>query len=105
MLKDKYNLTSDQIDYLYYTYLGYNGGNKAQSVEATASDNARRTSASKKEYQSIDDVINEFGVKAVEDAHILSYVDFIRNMPSDRSLSKYKSYPDYLQKMVKKLTK
>lgn len=105
VLKDKYNLTPEQIDYLYYDYLGFKGGNKTQAVEATSSDNARRTSATKKEYQSIDDVIKDFGAKAVEDAHILSYVDFIRNMPSDRSLSKYKSYPDYLKKMVKKLTK
>ena len=33
---------------------------------------------------------------------ILGYADFVRNMPSSPSLSKYGSYPDYLEAMVKK---
>jgi len=95
-LKDRYNLTPDQIDYLYYDYLGYKGGTKPQALEATASDNARVTSASEKKYQTLDDVPKKYR------SGILSYVDFVRNMPSDASLRQYKSYPDYLEAMVNK---
>jgi hypothetical protein len=97
-LKQKYGLTSAQIDYLYNDYLGFGKQNnkKATAVEAKASDGARKSDASKKKYQSIDDVPEKY-----RDG-ILGYADFVRNMPSSPSLSKYGSYPDYLEAMVKK---
>jgi len=97
-LKQKYGLTSAQIDYLYNDYLGFGKQNnkKATAVEAKASDGARKSDASKKKYQSIDDVPEKYR------GGILGYADFVRNMPSSPSLSKYGSYPDYLEAMVKK---
>ena len=98
-LKSKYGLTSAQIDYLYNDYLGFgkkSNNAKVTAAESKASDNARVSDASKKKYQSIDDVPKKY-----RDG-ILGYADFVRNMPSSPSLSKYGSYPDYLEAMVKK---
>ncbi len=98
-LKDKYGLSDSQIDYLYYNYLGFGSSPKTQANEKVAADGAHTTSASKAKYQTISDIPKKYQDK------VLDYTDFVRNMPSDSSLRKYKSYPDYLAAMVKKLSK
>ena len=97
-LKKKYGLTSSQIDYLYNDYLGFGKQNnkKATAAKSKGSDTAIKSDASKRKYQSIDDVPAKYR------SGILGYADYVRNMSSDSSLAKYGSYPDYLEAMVKK---
>ena len=96
VIGQKYGLTPDQADYLYYDYLGFKD---APGIRDSGTDNAEKNADSNYKYQSIDDVPKKYRDQ------VLDYVDFIRNMPSDESLRQYKSYPEYLTKTIKRLRK
>ena len=96
VIGQKYGLTADQADYLYYEYLGFKN---PPSHKDTGSDGADKNMNSEYKYQSIDDVPEKYR------GNVLSYTDFMRNLPSDDSLKKYKSYPEYLTKTINRLKK
>ena len=121
-----YKLTPDQAAWLYYEYLGGGKDSGNQRVTSTGTDGGRNIKTysdsegkfvKDQKYQSLDNLVSEinkrFGYKKndgnaeklLKDHHVLGYNDFIRNMPSDSSLRQYKSYPDYLKKMAKKIFK
>ncbi len=89
-------LTAGQSDYVWSVILGYSNDDLPTYI---TSDGTTTRGLSK--YPTYDSAI----AAGADAKTTLSYVDFMRNLPSDRSLQTAGSYNDYLESQVKKGTK
>lgn len=88
-------ISKSQGSYLYDNWLGFGG--KRVKITETNKNGEIVVKGSRAKYQT-----RAQAIKAGAPSNTLSKADFIRNMPSDKNLRKYKSYEAYLKAMVKK---
>lgn len=89
-------LTADQSDYVWSVILGYSNDDLPTYITSDGT-----TTRGMSKYPTYDSAI----AAGADAKTTLSYVDFMRNLPSDRNLQTVGSYNDYLESQVKKATK